>query len=95
MLAPLGIILHKDGGFGPADGSSSLWLYADPRGGGVHLAFTASDRNAVAAFHAAGIAAGATDNGPPGLRLDYSPTYFAAFLLDGDGNNIEAVCMTQ
>ena len=58
--------------------------------GRAHLAFQAADRAAVRAFHAAGLAAGGRDNGPPGLRL-YHPGYYAAFLLDPDGNNIEAV----
>lgn len=55
-----------------------------------HLAFQAADADQVRAFHAAGLAAGGRDNGPPGLR-PYHPDYFAAFLLDPDGNNIEAV----
>lgn len=55
----------------------------------VHLAFSAPDRETVARFHAAGLAAGGRDNGPPGPR-DYHPGYYAAFLLDPDGNNIEA-----
>src|SRR6185503_5473696 len=50
------------------------------------------NRAAVDHFHAAGLAAGGRDNGPPGLRLDYSPSYYAAFLIDPDGNNVEAVC---
>ena len=56
-----------------------------------HLAFQAKDRAAVDAFHAAGLAAGGRDNGAPGLRATYHPGYYAAFLLDPDGNNIEAV----
>ncbi len=55
-----------------------------------HLAFQARDRAMVEAFHREGLAAGGRDNGPPGLRK-YHPGYFAAFLLDPDGNNIEAV----
>ncbi len=58
--------------------------------GRTHLAFQAGDRSAVARFHQAGLAAGGTDNGPPGDR-PYHPGYHAAFLLDPDGNNIEAV----
>ena len=58
--------------------------------GRTHLAFQAADRDAVARFHQAGLAAGGTDNGPPGER-PYHPGYHAAFLLDPDGNNIEAV----
>jgi len=58
--------------------------------GRVHLAFQAADRGAVDAFHAAALAAGGRDNGAPGLR-PYHPGYYAAFVLDPDGNNIEAV----
>ena len=56
-----------------------------------HLAFQAKDRATVDAFHRAGLAAGGRDNGPPGIRAKYHPGYYAAFLLDPDGNNIEAV----
>ena len=56
----------------------------------VHLAFQAADPATVDRFHAAGLAAGGRDNGAPGLR-DYHPDYYGAFLLDPDGNNIEAV----
>lgn len=56
----------------------------------VHLAFQAADRATVERFHAAGLAAGGTDNGAPGLR-PYHAAYFAAFLIDPDGNNVEAV----
>jgi hypothetical protein len=48
----------------------------------------------VDAFHRAGLAAGARDNGKPGLRADYGPRYYAAFLVDADANNVEAVCLT-
>ena len=83
-------------GFGPP-GSPALWLHAadGAAGRGVHLAFRAADRDAVARFHAAGLRAGGRDNGGPGLRPDYSPTYYAAFLIDPDGNNIEAVCLAE
>jgi catechol 2,3-dioxygenase-like lactoylglutathione lyase family enzyme len=92
-LAPLGFV--RDGsGFGPR-GAPALWLY---EGGGMnagtHVAFAAKDRGAVDRFHAAGVNAGGKDNGAPGLRADYSPTYYAAFLADPDGNNVEAVCMS-
>jgi catechol 2,3-dioxygenase-like lactoylglutathione lyase family enzyme len=59
----------------------------------VHVAFRASDHTAVDHFHRAGLEAGGRDHGGPGLRTDYSPNYYAAFLLDPDGNNVEAVCM--
>ena len=57
----------------------------------LHLAFQAADEETVARFHAAAIAAGGTDNGAPGERK-YHPGYYAAFVLDPDGNNVEAVC---
>lgn len=56
-----------------------------------HWAFRAPDRAAVDAFHAAGLANGGSCNGPPGLRLNYHPSYYAAFLIDPCGNRIEAV----
>ncbi len=58
----------------------------------IHFAFNAASPAHVDAFHAAGVAAGGTDNGAPGLRASYHPHYYAAFLLDPDGYNIEAVC---
>ena len=58
----------------------------------MHVAFRAADRAAVDRFHKDGLEAGGRDNGKPGLRADYSPNYYAAFLLDPDGNNVEAVC---
>ena len=58
---------------------------------GVHVAFAAPDRAAVDAFHRAALAAGGRDNGAPGLRPQYHPGYYGAFVLDPDGNNIEAV----
>ena len=57
----------------------------------VHVAFAARSRTEVDAFHAAGLTAGATDNGAPGERPQYHPGYYGAFLLDPDGNNVEAV----
>lgn len=82
-------------GIGPK-GEPGLWLYQaeGPTGPGMHVAFRAADRAAVDRFHRSGLAAGGKDNGKPGLRADYSPTYYAAFLIDPDGNNVEAVCMT-
>jgi len=63
-------------------------LVADNR----HWCFRAPNRAAVDAFHAAGLAAGGRNDGRPGLRADYHPSYYAAFLRDPDGNRIEAVC---
>ena len=96
-LAPLGHVLcsrdETGAGFGPKD-APALWLYAHPgvKGDGAHLAFRAPDHAAIKAFHSAGLKAGGKDNGTPGPRTDYSPTYHAAFLIDPDGNNVEAVC---
>ena len=58
----------------------------------VHVAFRVPTRAIVRAFHAAALAAGGTDNGPPGLRAHYHPDYYGAFVRDPDGHNIEAVC---
>jgi len=59
---------------------------------GCHLAWRAASREQVRAFHQAALAAGGTDNGGPGLRPEYHPNYFGAFVIDPEGNNIEAVC---
>jgi catechol 2,3-dioxygenase-like lactoylglutathione lyase family enzyme len=97
-LAPLGYELCSSdasgAGFGPP-GEPALWLYAAPasEGSHAHVAFRAPDRTAVDRFHAGGLGAGGRDNGAAGLRADYSPTYYAAFLIDPDGNNVEAVCL--
>lgn len=99
-LAGLGHILgpHDDSyaGIGPA-GAPSLWLYAgnSGKGAGVHIAFRATSHSAVDRFYRDGIAAGGLDNGAPGLRADYSPAYYAAFLIDPEGNNVEAVCLSE
>jgi catechol 2,3-dioxygenase-like lactoylglutathione lyase family enzyme len=58
----------------------------------IHVAFIAKDRAAVDAFHRAALAAGGKDNGAPGVRAHYHPSYYGAFVLDPDGHNIEAVC---
>ena len=58
----------------------------------AHVAFQAGDRSGVDAFHAAATSAGGTDQGAPGVREHYHPSYYAAFVADPDGNNIEAVC---
>ncbi len=96
VLAPLGHVLDSrdetSAGFGPP-GAPSLWLYASKsKSTGIHLAIATARRALVDTFHSAGIEAGGRDHGKPGLRKDYSPTYYAAFLLDPDGNNVEAVC---
>lgn len=95
-LAPLGFVCassdETSAGFGP-EGAPALWLGKGKTGEGVHIAFTAKDHAAVAAFHKAGLKAGGHDNGAPGPRADYGPKYYAAFLIDLDGNNVEAVCL--
>ena len=79
-------------GFG-ADQKASFWLGEGGKASGpMHVAFVAPSRAAVDAFHAAALLAGAADNGPPGLRPHYHANYYGAFVLDPDGNNVEAVC---
>jgi catechol 2,3-dioxygenase-like lactoylglutathione lyase family enzyme len=75
-------------------GEPALWLHhaKGSAGGGTHVAFRAPDRASVDRFYSQGLDGGGRDNGRPGLRTEYSPTYYAAFLLDPDGNNVEAVC---
>jgi len=93
VMEPLGHVPDESGtGFGPP-GGPALWLYPTTAATRAHVAFRADSREAVDRFHAAGLDAGGCDNGAPGLRPDYSPTYYAAFLIDPDGNNIEAVCL--
>jgi catechol 2,3-dioxygenase-like lactoylglutathione lyase family enzyme len=98
-LATLGYRLVAEAahfaGFGVEDGEDALALIAQTpaiaAGPGFHLAFAAPSRAAVDAFHAAALAHGATDNGAPGLRPRYGPTYYAAFVIDPDGHRLEAV----
>jgi catechol 2,3-dioxygenase-like lactoylglutathione lyase family enzyme len=83
---------YEGTGFG-ADGKASFWIGDGPRAGGpIHVAFLAKSRADVDRFHDAAIAAGGRDNGKPGVRDHYSPNYYGAFVLDPDGNNVEAVC---
>lgn len=95
-LAPLGVQrLYADGdlaaGYG-LDGKAFFWI-AQHEGLATqtHVAFAAPSREAIVAFHKAAIASGGRDNGAPGPRPQYHDRYFAAFALDPDGNNIEAV----
>ena len=103
-LAPLGYALVMEvqqgendspaAGFG-ANGKPDFWIGGE---GGLnrpmHIAITAKDRAAVDAFYRAVLAAGGKDNGAPGLRPQYHPNYYAAFVFDPDGHNVEAVCHT-
>jgi catechol 2,3-dioxygenase-like lactoylglutathione lyase family enzyme len=105
-LEPLGIALmmeippeqNAQGGGGRAlgfgkDGNPFFWIADNQRvGEGTHIAFETDSRAKVDAFHQAALAAGGKDNGAPGIRAQYHPNYYAAFVLDPDGLNIEAVC---
>ncbi len=94
-LAPLGYAWIGSGegwGFLGKNGKGELWIgeigtVATP----VHLAFTAPNRAAVDAFYTAALAAGGKDNGAPGIREQYHPNYYAAFVIDPDGHNVEVV----
>jgi len=103
-LAPLGIGLvmevtpemtgtdSRHAGFG-SERKPFFWIgTGETTRGGLHVAFAAPSRAVVDAFHAAALAAGATDSGAPGLRTQYHPHYYGAFVRDPDGHNIEAVC---
>ncbi|HEX5779264.1 MAG TPA: VOC family protein [Xanthobacteraceae bacterium] len=103
-LAPLGYKLVMEvpaetnpsgfpaAGFG-ADGKPDFWIGGEGKlEHPLHVAIVAQSRAAVDAFHREALAAGARDNGAPGLRTLYHPNYYAAFVLDADGHNIEAVC---
>jgi catechol 2,3-dioxygenase-like lactoylglutathione lyase family enzyme len=96
-LAPLGFVeLYegKDGrdvAFGPEGLDDFAISLAYPAGAPIHVAFAADSPQQVDEFYAAAIAAGGRDNGAPGIRSDYSPGYYGAFVLDPDGNNVEAV----
>ena len=98
-LAPLGFVALSvgDDSLGYGKDAVALWLSsgaspvpADPRSG-LHFCFTAPSRAAVGEFHRAGLAAGGSDNGAPGRRADYGPTYYAAYVVDPDGYRLEAL----
>jgi len=101
-LAPLGVTLimevtAEQTGDQPAAGFGSehkpyFWFGTSSNIARTHVAFVAYTRAAVDAFYKAALAAGGTDNGPPGLRPHYHENYYGAFMLDPDGHNIEAVC---
>jgi catechol 2,3-dioxygenase-like lactoylglutathione lyase family enzyme len=105
-LAPLGYVLIMEvaaednpsgapaAGFGEG-GKPDFWIGGEGKlEKPVHVAIVAKDRASVDAFHRAALAAGGKDNGKPGLRPHYHPNYYAAFVFDLDGHNIEAVCHT-
>jgi catechol 2,3-dioxygenase-like lactoylglutathione lyase family enzyme len=106
VLAPLGYVRVWDDlrpgeddqavGYGTPGSGDKLAIKHRPKGQrapgpGFHLAFAAPNRRAVDEFHAAALSHGGHDNGGPGLRLHYGPHYYAAFVVDPDGHNIEAV----
>ncbi len=101
-LAPLGVELLMEpapeiGGFGRSSGEGAgkpfFWISTRATASSdVHVAFGTDSHEAVDAFHAAALEAGAADNGPPGPRPVYHEHYYGAFVLDPDGNNVEAVC---
>ena len=95
-LEPLGyrVVYEEPGALAYLADASGLDFGIGRRGpvGGTHVAFECDDRSAVDSFYVAAIAAGGVDNGAPGLRPQYAADYYAAFVLDPDGNNIEAVC---
>jgi len=93
-LAPLGyrVLMEFEGVYGLGDEKPYFWIKQDdPPTNPQHIAFIARRRADVDAFYEAALAAGARDNGPPGLREHYHPTYYAAFVFDPDGHPIEAV----
>jgi catechol 2,3-dioxygenase-like lactoylglutathione lyase family enzyme len=94
-LAPLGYKVLMEfpnvAGLG-ANGKADLWIMqSEQQPSPTHIAIN-GERPQIQAFHEAALTSGGTDNGPPGLRLDYHPNYYAAFVLDPEGNNIEVVC---
>jgi catechol 2,3-dioxygenase-like lactoylglutathione lyase family enzyme len=96
-LAPLGFSVlmepaPRTGGIGRDFPGFWITDQRQPVTENAHIAFSAPERPIVDAFHAAALEAGGTDNGPPGLRELYHPTYYGAYVLDPDGNNVEVVC---
>jgi catechol 2,3-dioxygenase-like lactoylglutathione lyase family enzyme len=95
-LAPLGIslVMEVEGWAGLGrNGKAELWFgtHSEPQRP-MHIALLAESRDQVRAFHQAALAAGGSDNGPPGIREFYHPNYYGAFVISPDGHNIEAVC---
>lgn len=99
-LAPLGYtrLSDSESSLGYGSNAVQLWIGAAKKPvkadmeSGLHFCFVAKDRKSVDAFHAAALKAGGKDNGKPGVRADYSPKYYAAFVIDPDGYRIEAYC---
>jgi catechol 2,3-dioxygenase-like lactoylglutathione lyase family enzyme len=99
-LKPLGYtcLSESPGSLGYGRDAVALWIGAAERPvpaddkSGLHICLDAASRTGVDAFHAAALRAGGRDNGKPGLRADYGPEYYAAFVVDPDGYRIEAYC---
>jgi catechol 2,3-dioxygenase-like lactoylglutathione lyase family enzyme len=99
-LKPLGYTCLSEGetSLGYGKDAVTLWISATERPvqadekSGLHVCFDAPTRKSVAAFHAGALAAGGRDNGKPGVRPDYAPNYYAAFVVDPDGYRLEAYC---
>jgi catechol 2,3-dioxygenase-like lactoylglutathione lyase family enzyme len=93
-LAPLGYkcLMEYPGAAGFGSDRPDFWIGGGQKSNSTHVAFSADTRTVVDAFHKAAIAAGGRDNGKPGIRKEYHPAYYGAFVLDPDGNNIEVVC---
>lgn len=95
-LAPLGVTAIAENALGleMSDGGQASFaiFQAADKPAPLHLAFAAATRDQVDAFHRAALAAGARDNGAPGLRPQYNANYYAAFVIGPDGHNVEAVC---
>jgi catechol 2,3-dioxygenase-like lactoylglutathione lyase family enzyme len=100
VLKPLGYQCRSetDGSLGYGRDAVAFWISAvehpvpPDMNSGLHFCFTAPTRDSVDAFHSAALTAGGRDNGRPGIRTDYGPTYYAAFVIDPDGYRIEAHC---
>ena len=95
-FAPIGLSIIGESAqsvrFG-ADGRTMVFIHTHTvPGNSLHLAFEVETRGQVDSFYTAALSAGGKDNGSPGVREHYSPTYYAAFVIDPDGNNIETVC---
>ena len=94
-LAPLGYTVfarHGDHVGFAVGGKADFWITRGGIIGKVHVSFATDKRSLVQAFYDAAIAGGGTDNGKPGVREIYHPSYYGGFVLDPDGNNVEAVC---
>ena len=95
-LEPIGVEVVMEGPYGVGlgqNGKPSLWFHeTEDKPVPIHIAFTAENRAQVDAFYRAALAAGGKDNGGPGLRPQYHPNYYGAFVISPDDHNVEVVC---